>query len=99
MNRLFSWRRIGALLFKEVLQIRRDRPTLAMIMIVPMVQLFIFGAAINMNPRHLPTAVAIGDPSPMARSVVAALANSVTSRSSRRARIRAPRVRRWHRAA
>jgi ABC-2 type transport system permease protein len=71
-----SPRRVMALLIKEFLQLRRDRLTLAMILGIPLMQLFIFGFAINLNPKALPTAVAIADPGPMARSVVAALHNS-----------------------
>ena len=72
----FSLRRLFALLAKEFLQLRRDRATMAMIIGIPVMQLFVFGYAINFNPKHLPTAIAIGDPGPLARSVVAALANS-----------------------
>ena len=72
----FSVRRIHALLVKELLQLRRDRPTLGMILGIPLMQLFVFAAAINMNPKHLPTAISIADPGPFARSVVAALENS-----------------------
>jgi ABC-2 type transport system permease protein len=72
----FSLRRIMALLMKEFLQMRRDRVTLGMIVGVPLMQLFLFGFAINLNPKDLPTAIAIDDPGPFARSVVAALENS-----------------------
>lgn len=72
----FSFRRIVALLVKEFLQLRRDRLTLGMIIGVPLMQLFLFGFAINLNPKDLPTAIAIDDPGPFARSVVAALENS-----------------------
>jgi ABC-2 type transport system permease protein len=72
----FSLRRIMALLVKEFLQLRRDRLTLGMIIGVPLMQLFLFGFAINLNPKDLPTAIAIDDPGPFARSVVAALENS-----------------------
>ena len=72
----FSGRRIWAVLVKEFLQMRRDRLTLAMVVGVPLMQLILFGFAINLNPRDLPTAVAINDPGPFARSVVAGLANS-----------------------
>jgi ABC-2 type transport system permease protein len=72
----FSFRRIVALLVKEFLQMRRDRLTLGMIVGVPLMQLFLFGFAINLNPKDLPTAIAIDDPGPFARSVVAALENS-----------------------
>jgi ABC-2 type transport system permease protein len=72
----FSLRRIAALVVKEFLQMRRDRVTLGMIVGVPLMQLFLFGFAINLNPKDLPTAIAIDDPAPFARSVVAALENS-----------------------
>ena len=55
---------------------RRDKLTLGMIIGIPLMQLFLFGFAINLNPRDLPAAVAINDPGPLARSVVAGLANS-----------------------
>lgn len=80
----FSLRRIFALLVKEFLQLRRDRLTLGMIMGIPMMQLFVFGYAINFNPKHLPTAIAIGDPGPLARSIVAGLENSSYFDISRR---------------
>ncbi len=72
----FSLSRIRALLSKEFLQLRRDRLTLGMILGVPLMQLLIFGAAINVNPKHLPTAISVADPGPFAHSIVAALANS-----------------------
>lgn len=76
MSERFSFARIGAVLRKELVQMRRDRLTLAMIVGVPMMQLFLFGFAINVNPKHLPTAVSISDPGTYANSVVAALQNS-----------------------
>ncbi len=72
----FSLARVWALLVKEILQMRRDRLTLAMMLGVPLMQLCLFGFAINLNPHDLPAAVAINDPGPLARSIVAALANS-----------------------
>jgi ABC-2 type transport system permease protein len=72
----FSLRRVWALLVKEILQMRRDRLTLGMMLGVPLMQLFLFGFAINLNPRDLPAAVAINDPGPLARSIVAGLVNS-----------------------
>ncbi|MBV9692947.1 MAG: ABC transporter permease, partial [Alphaproteobacteria bacterium] len=76
MSERFSWPRIAAVIRKEAVQMRRDRLTLAMIVGVPLMQLFLFGFAINVNPKHLPTAVSIDDPGPLADSVVAALENS-----------------------
>ncbi|MES2253904.1 MAG: ABC transporter permease [Pseudomonadota bacterium] len=76
MNRAFSLARIYAVLVKEFLQMRRDRVTMGMIVGVPLMQLFLFGFAINFNPKALPTAISIDDPGIFARSVAAALRNS-----------------------
>ncbi len=76
MNHAFSLARIYAILLKEFLQLRRDHITLGMIIGIPLMQLFLFGFAINFNPRALPTAISIDDPGIFARSVVAALRNS-----------------------
>lgn len=72
----FSVARIWAIFVKEVLQMRRDRLTLGMIVGVPLMQLCLFGFAINFNPKALPTAVSVADSGPFARSIVAALRNS-----------------------
>ncbi len=74
--RRFSGARVGAVLIKEFIQMRRDRLTFAMIIGIPVVQLFIFGYAINLNPKQLPTAIAIDDPGIFARSLTAALRTS-----------------------
>ncbi|MDE3114022.1 MAG: ABC transporter permease [Pseudomonadota bacterium] len=74
--RRFSGARVGAVLIKEFIQMRRDRLTFAMIIGIPVVQLFIFGYAINLNPKQLPTAIAIDDPGIFARSLTAALRSS-----------------------
>jgi len=71
-----SWRRFYAVLVKEFVQMRRDRLTFAMMVVIPIMQLVLFGYAINADPRALPTAVLIADDSPYARSFVAALENS-----------------------
>ena len=76
MSSTFSPARIIAILLKEFLQMRRDRLTLGMIVGIPLMQLFVFGFAINFNPKALPTAISIDDPGVFARSVVAALRNS-----------------------
>ncbi len=55
---------------------RRDRITLAMMLAMPLMQLVLFGYAINSDPRHLPTAIEMNDASPVTRSIVAALRNS-----------------------
>ncbi|MGQ0741821.1 MAG: ABC transporter permease [Alphaproteobacteria bacterium] len=72
----FSWPRFKALFIKEFIQMRRDRATFAMMAGVPLLQLLLFGFAINMDPKALPTAVDIADSGPYARSIVAALQNS-----------------------
>lgn len=55
---------------------RRDRVTFAMMIGIPLMQLILFGYAINSDPRHLPTAVLSGDNSPYARSIVAGMQTS-----------------------
>jgi ABC-2 type transport system permease protein len=72
----FSWTRWSGILVKEFIQLRRDRLTFGMIIGIPVIQLLLFGFAINTDPKHLPTAVLSADASPYARSVVAALQNS-----------------------
>ena len=49
--------RTAAMLIKEFIQLRRDRVSFVMIIMIPLMQLMLFGYAINTNPRHLPTAV------------------------------------------
>jgi ABC-2 type transport system permease protein len=68
--------RLGAILAKEFVQMRRDRVTFAMMLAIPLVQLLLFGYAINTEPRHLPTAVLVQEDSVFARSMVGALAHS-----------------------
>jgi len=51
------WRRSYAMLVKEFIQLRRDRVSFAMIVMIPVMQLLLFGYAINTTPRNLPTAV------------------------------------------
>jgi ABC-2 type transport system permease protein len=73
----FSATRVMAVLVKEFKQLTRDRITYAMILVLPVVQLLLFGYAINAEPRHLPTALLIQEDTVFARSVVAALKNSL----------------------
>ncbi|MGU3779325.1 ABC transporter permease [Burkholderia metallica] len=72
----FSVARWWSIVLKEFLQLRRDRVTFAMIVGVPIIQLALFGFAINTDPKHLPTAVIVADSSPFARSFIAAMRNS-----------------------
>jgi ABC-2 type transport system permease protein len=71
-----SFRRLFAILMKEFIQMRRDRMTFALMIGVPVMQLLLFGFAINTDPRHLPTVMHIADDSAYARSIGAALKNS-----------------------
>ena len=68
--------RTFAIALKEVQQMLRDKLTFAMAVGVPIMQLVLFGYAINTDPKGLPTAVVSQDNSPMARSLVAALQTS-----------------------
>ncbi len=72
----FSWSRFIAMVVKEFIQMRRDRLTFAMMVGIPLIQLTLFGFAINSDPKHLPTAVVTADHSVFARSFVAGLAHS-----------------------
>lgn len=69
-------KRILAILAKEFIQMRRDRMTFGMMIMVPIIQLTLFGFAINSDPRHLPTAVYLEETSPAVRSIVAAMRQS-----------------------
>ncbi|KRA65481.1 mannose-1-phosphate guanyltransferase [Caulobacter sp. Root656] len=75
-DRGLSLNRILAVLTKEFIQLTRDRLTYAMILVMPIVQLLLFGYAINSDPRDLPTAVLVQDHGPMARSALSALAHN-----------------------
>jgi ABC-type multidrug transport system permease subunit len=72
----FSFRRFLAVLRKEWIQVLRDPMTLRLIIALPVLQLFLFGFAINNNPRHLPTGLLSADHSRYERTIVAALENS-----------------------
>ncbi len=65
--------RLWAMIVKEFIQLKRDRLTLAMIVVIPLMELLVFGYAINLNPKHLPLAVLSADDSDLARDFVAAL--------------------------
>jgi ABC-2 type transport system permease protein len=70
------WRRTYAMLVKEFIQLLRDRVSFAMIVVLPIMQLLLFGYAINTTPRHLPTAVLLQEDSDLGRSVLKALQNT-----------------------
>src|SRR5258708_35101118 len=72
----FSFRRFVAVLRKEWIQVRRDPFTLRMVIALPVMQLFLFGYAINADPKHLPTGLLSSDHSKYERTLVAALQNT-----------------------
>lgn len=75
-ERVFSLTRWWGVVIKEFLQLRRDRLTFGMIVGLPIIQLLLFGYAINSDPKHLPTALVLGEQSRFTRSLAAALENS-----------------------
>jgi len=70
------WLRTRAMLVKEFIQLRRDRVSFAMIVMIPLMQLVLFGYAINTTPRNLPTAVLMQENSDLGRSVLKAFENT-----------------------
>ncbi|MAB14857.1 ABC transporter permease [Parvibaculum sp.] len=68
--------RIGAMIRKEFIQMRRDRLTFAMMLAIPVMQLLLFGYAINSDPKDLPTALYVQDHSVFTRDIAAALTNT-----------------------
>ncbi len=76
MNAVFSFARLGALLIKEFIQMRRDRITFAMMLGVPLMQLVLFGYAINNDPKSLPAALLATSNDQYTRAMVSALENT-----------------------
>lgn len=72
----FSLARFGAIVVKEFIQMRRDRLTFGMMIGIPLLQLVLFGFAINSDPKHLPTAVLLADHGPQGRTLLEAIRNS-----------------------
>ena len=77
------WRRSYAMVVKEFIQLRRDRVSFGMIVMIPVMQLLLFGYAINTTPRNLPTAVLLQEDSDLARSILKALENTSYFRFTR----------------
>lgn len=73
MTDLFSLRRLFAIIRKEAVQMRRDRITFAMMLGVPLMQLLLFGFAINSDPKGLPAALVAPAPDRYSRALVSAL--------------------------
>src|SRR5438132_13643227 len=70
------WRRSYAMLVKEFIQLRRDRVSFGMIIMLPVMQLMLFGFAINTTPHNLPSAVLLQEDSDLGRSILKALENT-----------------------
>jgi ABC-2 type transport system permease protein len=73
---IFSWRRFLAILKKEFIQMIRDRVTFSMIVVLPLMQLLLFGYALNTDPKNLPLVVNLHDHSPLTRSILKSLETS-----------------------
>jgi len=69
-HNLFSPARFWAMVVKEFVQMRRDRLTFGMMIGIPLIQLILFGLAINADPKHLPTAVLLADRGPQGHSLL-----------------------------
>ncbi len=76
MNQIISWHRLLAMIVKEFIQLRRDRLTFAMMLGIPLIQLILFGFAINGDPKHLPTVIVAHEQTPFTRAIVQGLENS-----------------------
>jgi ABC-2 type transport system permease protein len=85
MHETFSWSRWVGIIVKEFIQLKRDRLTFGMIIGIPVLQLILFGYAINADPKRLPTAVLAADSSPYSRTLLAAMQTSGYFRIDRHA--------------
>jgi ABC-2 type transport system permease protein len=72
----FSWARFWAMVVKEFIQMRRDRLTFGMMIGIPILQLILFGFAINSDPKHLPAALLAADDGPLERTLLSAIKNT-----------------------
>lgn len=75
-GQIFSVGRFRAMVVKEFVQMRRDRVTFGMMVGIPLIQLVLFGFAINSDPKHLPAAVLLADHGPQGRTLLHAIRNS-----------------------
>jgi ABC-2 type transport system permease protein len=71
-----SWQRLCAMLTKEFIQMRRDKVTFAMLVIIPLMQLILFGFAINTNPKDMPTVIIDNDHTSFTRTFISGLKNT-----------------------
>lgn len=75
-HREFSPARFWAMVVKEFIQMRRDRLTFGMMVGIPIMQLILFGFAINSDPKHLPAALLVADDGPLQRTLLSAIKNT-----------------------
>ena len=68
--------RLKAMIAKEFIQMRRDRLTFALMIVLPLIQLTLFGFAINTNPKYLPVAIVNADFSPLTQAFMSAIQNT-----------------------
>jgi len=85
MTGSLSWSRWVGIIVKEFIQLKRDRLTFGMIVGIPIMQLILFGYAINSDPKQLPTAVLVADHSSYGRTLLQGLKNSAYFRVDREA--------------
>jgi len=76
ITNFFSRQRLWAVMHKEFIQMFRDKVTFAILIIIPLMQLILFGYAINTNPKHLPTVILTSDYSPFTRAFISGLKNT-----------------------
>ncbi|TAK74068.1 MAG: ABC transporter permease [Gammaproteobacteria bacterium] len=76
MTHRFSFARLWGLIIKEFTQFRRDHSTFVMVISLPIIQLILFGLAINTNPKYLPTALINSDQGPFSRTLIHELQNT-----------------------
>jgi len=81
-----SFTRLFAVMRKEFMQMRRDKTTFAMMIAVPLMQLILFGFAIDLNPKHLPAAVVMQDPNPISQDILQRMQQSQYFRFERHLR-------------
>ena len=78
MTAFFSPSRWLGIVTKEFIQLKRDRLTFGMIVGIPVIQLILFGFAINTDPKHLPTAALVADRSEFSRSILSGVTRRMT---------------------
>lgn len=76
MSKRFSWERLWAMIIKEFIQLKRDKATFAMLIGIPILQLTLFGFAINTDPKHLPTVIVSSDYSTFTRTLITGMKNT-----------------------